>query len=101
MTFSYNELNEALERYSEYRDEKKAESNKQDITDKNSRSGSADGYNSNDDASKYTIDKDAGKEKEDETALEIGYFHLINCDIKASEDQIRQMYMERSQELIM
>ena len=31
--------------------------------------------------------------------VEVGYFHLLNCDIKASEDMIRSKYLEKTKEL--
>lgn len=32
--------------------------------------------------------------------IEIGYFHMLNCDIKASEDMIRSKYLIKTEELI-
>lgn len=32
--------------------------------------------------------------------LEIGYFHLLNCDIKSTEDMIRYRYLEKTQDII-
>jgi hypothetical protein len=38
--------------------------------------------------------------QEQEESLEVGYFYMLNCDIKATEDMIRVKYLERTQEII-
>ena len=41
--------------------------------------------------------KGAAKEDEkEEVQVEVGLFHLLDCDIKASDDQIRSKFMEKS-----
>lgn len=79
MVFTFDQIDEAMDRYLEIKEEVNLIPTEDDSASKISSS---------------RLDYEGAIQpllKQEDT--EVGYFHLLNCDIKASEDLIRQRYL--------
>ena len=95
--YSFSEINEALLAYVPIFQQEELKKKEEREAPKKSVSGL-----SNDDLSKLSSNEGpptAEPEIQEKSKIEVGYFHLLNCDIKASEDLIRSKFMERAIEL--
>ena len=91
MLFSFEHVGDALDRYLEFMAEQQEIPNYFPIND-----DSASQIHS----SRLDYEGTLGEQTAKIEKIEIGYFHLLNCDIKASEDMIRQRYLIKTEELI-
>jgi hypothetical protein len=121
MIYSFDQVDQALLKYNELFVQKKEkaahkEEDTSSVLNAMDKSGSAVteelAAHSQDDVSQKVLeqspsalsihDKDpySSRQSPSNDELEIGYFHLLNCDIKSTEDMIRYKYLEKTQDIV-